>query len=103
MNQEITTSELRERLEAGEKLNLIDVREVDEWQDGHIAEAKLIPLSEFTERLDEIEKNDQAIYVICRSGGRSGKVCSYLAPQGYNVVNVQGGMLAWNGDIVTGD
>ncbi|MBB3109482.1 rhodanese-related sulfurtransferase [Paenibacillus phyllosphaerae] len=103
MSQEITTTELAKLLEEGQPINLIDVREIDEWQSGHIAQAKLIPLSEFTDRMHEIDTDNSPIYVICRSGGRSGKVCDYLAPQGYKVVNVQGGMLSWAGDVVTGD
>lgn len=103
MYGEITASELESRLRQGEKLNLVDVRELDEWQSGHIAQAQHIPLSEFVDRMDELNKDDQPIIFICRSGGRSGKVCDYLAPQGVQVVNVLGGMLSWPGDVVTGD
>jgi len=106
MYGEITAEELRNRIAAGEDINLIDVREPDEWQAGHIKEARSIPLSEFVERVHELHRegsDDQEIVLICRSGGRSGKACDYLAPQGYTVVNVLGGMLAWQGDVEYGD
>ncbi|WP_274651466.1 rhodanese-like domain-containing protein [Paenibacillus humicola] len=103
--EEMMASELETRLRQGEKLNLIDVRERDEWQSGHIEEARNIPLSEFVGRLGELHADgeDEPIYVICRSGGRSAKACDYLAAQGYSVVNIVGGMLSWPGDVVEGD
>jgi rhodanese-related sulfurtransferase len=103
MYGEITASELETRLREGEKLSVIDVRERDEWQSGHIAEAHSIPLSELVERLGELGDYEEPIYFVCRSGNRSGKACDYLSAQGYEVVNVLGGMLSWPGDAVTGD
>ncbi|QAY65682.1 rhodanese-like domain-containing protein [Paenibacillus protaetiae] len=102
MYPEITTEELQERLENGEKLNLVDVREQDEWEAGHIGEARLIPLSEIQERADEFSRDGEQVYIICRSGGRSGKACEFLQAGGLSVVNVKGGMLAWQGDVVQG-
>ena len=103
MVTEWTTEEVADRLARGEKLNLIDVRERDEWQAGHIPAARLIPMSELAGRLDELEREEgEPLVFICRSGARSGRVCEYLAQQGYNVVNVAGGMLAWEGDVETG-
>ncbi|MBJ6364069.1 rhodanese-like domain-containing protein [Paenibacillus sp. GCM10012307] len=99
---EWTTEELAAKLADGEKVNLVDVREVEEWEEGHIQEARLIPLSELTERLDELKQDEPPIVLICRSGNRSGKASAYLASQGYNVVNIAGGMLDWSGDVVTG-
>lgn len=101
MAKEIFTSELEARMAAGEKFNLIDVREIEEWVDGHIAEAQLVPLSQFNERIGEINFEQEPVYFICRSGQRSGRVCNYLEQMGYDVVNVQGGMLGWNGEQVT--
>ncbi|MBW7453808.1 rhodanese-like domain-containing protein [Paenibacillus sepulcri] len=103
MYGEITASELETRLREGEKLSVIDVREPDEWQSGHIAEAVSIPLSEFVERVGELTDFEEPIYLVCRSGNRSGKACDYLSAQGYEVVNMAGGMLSWPGDVVTGE
>ncbi|RJE86854.1 rhodanese-like domain-containing protein [Paenibacillus sp. 1011MAR3C5] len=102
MYREMTTSELQEQLQAGAKVNLIDVREPEEWEEGHIAEARLIPLSEFQARAHEVHDVEGEVVFICRSGGRSGRVCEHLSLQGFDVVNVAGGMLAWTGDVVTG-
>ncbi|MFD0711372.1 rhodanese-like domain-containing protein [Paenibacillus sp. GCM10027626] len=103
MNKEITTDQLAAKLNAGDGLQLIDVRELDEWEDGHIAEAKHIALSELTERVSELDESHSPIYIICRSGNRSSKACGYLTAQGYDVINVLGGMMSWTGDVVTGD
>ncbi len=75
---------------------LLDVREDDEWQRGHAAGAQHIPMGEVPARLGEID-GDAALYIICRSGGRSLKVSHYLARNGFQPVNVAGGMVAWAG------
>jgi rhodanese-related sulfurtransferase len=99
-----TAEELAERLAKGEPVNLIDVRERDEWLAGHIAEARLIPLSEFLDRIDELEpEREGPLVFICKAGVRSARVCEYLAQFGYDVVNVEGGMAAWPGEVVAGD
>jgi rhodanese-related sulfurtransferase len=74
---------------------LLDVREADEWAAGHAATARHLPMSELTARLGELP-DDDPLYVICRSGGRSARVVAYLAGQGYPAVNVDGGMQAWS-------
>jgi rhodanese-related sulfurtransferase len=77
---------------------LLDVREDDEWQAGHAAGALHIPLSEFVARYGELAEaapQDGRIHVICRSGGRSAQVTMYLAQQGIDAVNVDGGMRVW--------
>jgi len=96
--KEITMKELAEKLKNGEKLNMIDVREDEEVAQGKIPEARHIPLSELPERVNELDKN-QPYYMICRSGGRSGQACSILKAQGYDVVNVAGGMLDWEDEV----
>ena len=73
---------------------LLDVREDDEWQRGHAADARHIPMGEVPARFDEIDPQAK-LYVICKAGGRSQKVAQYLARNGYEPVNVSGGMLAW--------
>lgn len=93
---DITIEELKERMDKGESLNLIDVREEYEFDEFNIG-ATLIPLGELPDRLEEIEAwKDQEILIHCRSGARSGRAKEYLASEGFsNVRNVLGGMLAW--------
>lgn len=102
MYNEMTADELQQRLEAGESINLIDVREPDEWEEGHIAQARLIPLSEFNERQHEVHDREGEVIFICRSGARSGRVCEYFARQGFEVTNVSDGNLGWHGSVVYG-
>ncbi|MCZ0755187.1 rhodanese-like domain-containing protein [Anoxybacillus sp. J5B_2022] len=97
--KEITAEELKKKLESGEKLNLIDVREEEEVALGMIPGAKHIRMGDIPNRLDEFNKEEEYIF-ICRSGARSGNVCYYLQEMGYNVCNMAGGMLAWDGDII---
>ncbi|MEZ0363545.1 rhodanese-like domain-containing protein [Mycobacterium sp. pUA109] len=73
---------------------LLDVREHDEWQRGHAADALHIPMGEVPSRLDELDRDGQ-LYVICHVGGRSQRVAQFLHRNGYRAVNVSGGMLAW--------
>lgn len=73
---------------------LLDVREDDEWRRGHAAGAQHIPMGEVPTRLKEIDPTAK-LYVICHVGGRSQRVAQYLARNGYEPVNVSGGMLAW--------
>ncbi|MGD7001480.1 rhodanese-like domain-containing protein [Corynebacterium halotolerans] len=76
-------------------VQLIDVRENDEWAAGHARGAVHIPMSEFTSRLDEVDTTRE-VYVICKAGGRSMQVGQYLEQaQGANVINVEGGTDAW--------
>ncbi|MDH6111983.1 rhodanese-related sulfurtransferase [Kitasatospora sp. MAP12-15] len=73
---------------------LLDVREQDEWDAGHVDGALHIPIGEFTARIDEVP--DAPLYVLCRVGGRSAQVVQYLVGQGREAFNVDGGMLAWD-------
>ncbi|WP_405663315.1 rhodanese-like domain-containing protein [Streptomyces sp. RK9] len=77
---------------------LLDVREDDEWQAGHAPGALHIPMSDFVARFGELTEaapQDGKVNVICRSGGRSAQVTMYLAQQGIDAVNVDGGMQVW--------
>lgn len=76
---------------------VLDVREVDEYNGGHVLNSKLIPLGKLKERLGELEKyRDQPIVVVCRSGSRSGTACAMLTKQGYTqAYNLAGGVMAW--------
>ncbi|KKC47788.1 sulfurtransferase [Paenibacillus sp. VTT E-133280] len=94
-----TPQEVAARLKNGEKLNLLDVREPDEWASGHVAGAKHIPLGQLTERLKELDPSKETI-VICRSGNRSGLACELLSEKGFDVVNMTGGLNAWTEKLV---
>jgi rhodanese-related sulfurtransferase len=95
--ENITTEELQKKLEAGEKPEMIDVREHDEVESGMIPGAKHIPMGEIPDRLGEFDKNKEYIF-ICRSSGRSGNVCHYMNEQGFKVTNMVGGMMSWHGE-----
>lgn len=94
----ITPEELKKKLEAGEKLELVDVREDFEVAQGKIPGSKHIPMNEIPSNLDYFDKNKEYIF-ICRSSHRSGNVCLYLLDQGYKVRNMIGGMLEWTGNV----
>ena len=81
-----------------ESAYLLDVREPDEWSAGHAPDAHHLPMMEIPARIAEIP-NDGDVVVVCRSGGRSGQVVSYLIGNGWdNVRNLDGGMQAWADD-----
>jgi rhodanese-related sulfurtransferase len=92
----ITPLELKARLDAGEKIRLVDVREPDEWAIARLPEAELIPLGEFQQRaLDELSP-EEPLVLYCHHGMRSGRAQDYLKMQGYaNVLNLAGGIDAW--------
>lgn len=95
--QTITVEELKAKLDAGEKINLVDVREPHEHQAFNIG-GRLLPLGQIqTMQVDEIEDlKEVPLYLYCRSGNRSGQVCLILDTAGFkNTINVTGGMLAW--------
>ncbi|ABO68086.1 rhodanese-like domain-containing protein [Geobacillus thermodenitrificans] len=98
--KEITAAEVKEKLERGEKLNIVDVREDEEVALGMIPGAKHIKMGDIPNRLDELDKEEEYIFV-CRSGRRSENVCRYLQELGYRVRNMIGGMLEWEGETVT--
>lgn len=84
---------------------VIDVREPDEYREGHVPGAESIPLATVPEHLERFAA-DGPTYLICRSGGRSMRAAEFAAAAGYDVVNVAGGTLAWvesGRDVVSGD
>lgn len=93
----ITTEELKSKLEKGEKLELVDVREDEEVAQGMIPGAKHIKMGEIPVNLDYFDKDKEYIF-ICRSGRRSENVCYFLHDHGYKVRNMVGGMLEWTGE-----
>lgn len=94
----ISASEVQKRLEQGETLNIIDVREVEEVQGGHIPGVVNIPLGLLQFRIQELSKETPYI-IVCHAGGRSAQATMFLENQGYDVTNMEGGMLAWAGEV----
>ncbi len=76
---------------------VLDVREPDEYKNGHILNAQLIPLGKLKERIGELEKyKDKPVVVVCRSGARSGTACVTLGKEGFTqAYNLTGGVMAW--------
>ena len=101
---EIPVNELTTLVENGSLV--VDVREPDEYESGHIPGAVLVPLSTVLTNKSEFE-SDETVYVVCRSGGRSMQACEMLHDVGIsNVVNVAGGTMGWislGNEIVTGE
>ncbi len=95
---EITPSELAQRLAAHEDFILIDVREPYEWQIGRIEGARLIPLGEIQAALSSLDPARE-IVVYCRSGKRSANAVRQLAAAGFNAINVAGGILRWSDEV----
>jgi rhodanese-related sulfurtransferase len=73
---------------------ILDVRQPDEFEAGHVAGAQLIPMAELPEQIDDVPAAD-TLYVICRTGSRSERASEWLRRQGIDAVNVAGGMVAW--------
>lgn len=95
--QTITVEELKSRIDAGEKLNIVDVREPHEHAEFNVG-GILFPLGNVqTMSVDELEPyKDEELIVYCRSGNRSGQACLILDTLGFkNTKNLTGGMLAW--------
>ena len=91
--KEITFNDFYQ-LYQNEQLSLVDVREVEEFQTLHLEGAQNLPLSQLADIYDQLDK-DLLHYVICKSGMRSARACQFLAEQGYEVINVEGGMTAF--------
>ncbi|HMX20155.1 MAG TPA: rhodanese-like domain-containing protein [Anaerolineales bacterium] len=86
--------EVSEKMKFGKHPILVDVRQPEEFRQGHIAGAKLIPLNELHKRIKELPQGREIICV-CASGSRSSSAAKMLAKEGYTVFDLQGGMLAW--------
>ena len=93
----ISAEELKQRMDAGEKINLIDVREPDEYAEFNLG-GRLIPLGKIQSmQIEEIEDlKDEEVIIHCRSGKRSLVACLFLETLGFkNTRNLAGGVLAW--------
>jgi rhodanese-related sulfurtransferase len=73
---------------------MVDVRTTHEWNAGHAPFAVHLELGDLTSRLNRVPRNKKVV-VVCRSGNRSRRACRQLAAAGYDVVNLRGGMSAW--------
>lgn len=94
---QVEVTEAARRLRAGEAI-LLDVREPYELQRAHVEGAVHIPMRQIPGRLAELPKG-KPILVLCHHGARSHNVASWLAPQGYDVANVAGGIDAWSDEV----
>lgn len=94
---EISPADVERGLATHEAL-VLDVRQPEEYAEGHVPGSTLIPLGELPARLGEIPK-DRPLHVICRVGGRSAQATAYLVANGYDARNMVGGMLAWRGPV----
>ena len=91
----MTVEELKGKLDAGESLCVLDVREARELAVARYPFPVLhVPMSQVPARLDEIPK-DRTVVCACRSGSRSASVAGFLRRQGFDAVNLDGGILAW--------
>jgi rhodanese-related sulfurtransferase len=90
----LTAVEVSEKLKFGKHPLVIDVRQPEEFHQGHIAGAKLIPLGELYKRMKDLPQSRE-IVCVCASGSRSSSAARTLAKEGYAVFDMQGGMLAW--------
>ncbi|GIO97404.1 rhodanese-like domain-containing protein [Paenibacillus lautus] len=94
--REISPKAVEQKLNDGVTMNIIDVRETEEVAEGKIPGAINIPLGLIEFRKQDLDPSKEYV-MVCRSGGRSGRATEYLEGQGYQVVNMTGGMLAWEG------
>lgn len=90
--REVSANEAADLLD-GEAI-MVDVRQESEWDAGHAPMASLIPLAELPDHLDELPR-DRLIICACRSGGRSLRAATFLQQEGFDAVNLSGGMIAW--------
>ena len=95
--KQATVHEINELLDGGGECQVIDVREFSEFNSERIADAQLMPLSNFEKHADEID-HTKPVYLMCRSGNRAKNAAEKLAAKGFTDIHVvQGGMVAWAG------
>ena|SRR5690625_3268739 len=90
----ISVEQLKDKLQAGETLNIVDVRTDEEVALGMIRGAIHIPVDQIPNRIDELNKGEH-YYLTCRTNNRSGNAYLFLEDKGYDVTLVDGGMTAW--------
>lgn len=98
--EQITASELKARLDGGDDIQLIDVRQPDEYAFAKIEGAKLIPLGEIMSRMNELDQTRDTV-IHCKMGGRSARAIEFLRSAGYtgSLKNLAGGITAWSNEV----
>ena len=98
--QEITAAELKARMDSGEDVQLIDVRQPDEHEFARIKGAKLIPLGDIVNRMDELDATREVV-LHCKAGGRSAQAIEMLKRAGFtgDLKNLKGGITAWSNEV----
>jgi adenylyltransferase/sulfurtransferase len=98
--EEITATELKQRIDRGDDLQIIDVREPNEYDIARIPGTKLIPLAQVTQRIGEIDENRETV-VHCKGGVRSAKAIEALTRSGFKgkLLTLKGGITAWSNDV----
>ena len=98
--QEITATELKQRLDNGDDIQVIDVREANEVAIGRIPNSVHIPLAQVLNRMEEIDPNRETV-VHCKMGGRSARAIDALQRSGFkgNLLNLKGGIIAWSNEV----
>jgi rhodanese-related sulfurtransferase len=100
--EDITAPELKQKLDAKEDFQLIDVRQPNEYEFARIEGARLIPLGEIISRMNELDPDREAV-ILCKMGGRSAKAIEVLLQFGYTgkLRNLRGGITAWSNEVDT--
>ena len=100
MIEEISATDLKRRMDAGEDIQLIDVRQPEEYAFAKIEGAKLIPLGEVLKRMDEIDPNRETV-IHCKAGMRSARAVEALQRAGFtgDLKNLKGGITAWSNEV----
>lgn len=97
---EITATQLKERLDRGDLIQIIDVREPNEYEVARIPDARLIPLKDVVNRMSEIDPERETV-VHCKMGGRSARAIEALQRSGFSgrLLNLKGGITAWSNEV----
>lgn len=98
--EEITATELKQRLDKGDDIQILDVREDNEFAYARIPNSIHIPLAQVLSRMDEIDPSRETV-VHCKMGGRSARAIDALTRSGFNgrLMNLKGGILAWSNEV----
>jgi sulfur-carrier protein adenylyltransferase/sulfurtransferase len=98
--EEITATELKQRLEQGDDIQLIDVREAYEVEIARLPNAVHIPLAQVLSRMNEIDPNRETV-VHCKMGGRSARAIEALQRSGFTgkLINLKGGIIGWSNEV----
>jgi len=98
--EEMTATELKQRLDNGDDIQIIDVREDNEYAFARIPNSKHIPLAQVLNRMDEIDPNRETV-VHCKMGGRSARAIDALQRSGFQgkLMNLKGGIIGWSNEV----